>query len=345
MKKMQICKTLLLIMMMFFVTGCSQKAEKQPETIGVEVSTTKQEASDTTQIRVGSLKGPTSMGLLWMMESNEEKKSNPSYAFTMETDASALLPLMIKKELDIALVPANVAATLYQKMSGELAVIDINTENVLSILSADTSVSKIKDLKGKTIYLTGKGTTPDYVLSYLLEQNGLQEQDVTLEYKSEVAEVAAILAEHPESFGLLPQPFVTSACMQNPNLSVRISLGEAWKEINQESSIVTGVTVVRKEFLEEHPDAVKNFMEQHQNSVAYVNENIEEAAALVVKYGILGKEAVAIKAIPECNITYKDCEEMKQLLSGYLKVLYDLNPSSVGGAIPGDDFYYAASKS
>lgn len=312
------------------------------EVQSVQEQTTETEPYTAADIRVGSLKGPTSMGLMKLMKNAEEGTAANNYTFTMETAADALLPKMIQGELDIILVPANVASVLYNKTEGGVSVIDINTLGVLYMVSADDSFTTIADLKGKTIYLTGKGTTPDYVLHYLLEQNGLNEGDVTLEYKSEATEVAAVLASEPESIGLLPQPFVTAACAQNENLKVIFDTTKEWDAVQGESGsrLVTGVTVVRNEFLQENPAAVKKFLEEHKASAEFANTNVEETAELVAAQGIIEKAPVAQKAIPNCNITYIDGEEMKTALSGYLEVLMEQNPESVGGSLPTDDFYY-----
>ena len=276
------------------------------------------------------------------MKDAEEGNTANNYTFTMETAADALLPKMIQGELDIALVPANVASVLYNKTEGGITVIDINTLGVLYMVSGDDTLTDINSLKGKTIYLTGKGTSPDYVLHYILTQNGLSEEDVTLEYKSEATEVAAVLANEPESIGLLPQPFVTSACAQNENLKVIFDMTAEWDAVQGESGsrLVTGVTVVRNEFLQENPAAVNKFMEEHKASAEFANTNVEETAELVAAQGIIEKTPVAQKAIPNCNITYIDGEEMKAALSGYLSVLMEQNPESVGGKLPEDDFYY-----
>lgn len=327
------------ILLISILAGCAKKETENKNNSGAQ-ETTVQEESVT--IRVGSLKGPTSMGLVHLMDLNDSTETENSYEFTMETDASALLPLLIKGDLDIALIPANLAATLYQKMDGELKVLDINTGSVLYLLSGNSKISKISDLKGKTIYLPGKGTTPDYVLSYLLKANGLTENDVTVEYKSEATEVAAALSQDKEACGLLPQPFATSACIQDPDLGVRIDIGEEWKFVEKDSSVVTGVTVVRSSFLKSHPQAVSTFLKEQEASAEYANTETESAAELVVKYGILAKAAIAQKAMPLCSITYIDGKEMKTALSGYLTVLYDMQPESVGGKLPGDDFYYEA---
>lgn len=305
-------------------------------------SQTKTEDSEKTMIRIGSLKGPTSIGLLFLMEDSEKGEAANNYEFQMATGADELLPLMVKGDLDIALVPANVAGVLYNRTQGGITVIDINTLGVLYMVSGDDSIKKMTDLKGRTIYLTGKGTTPDYVLQYLLSQNGMSVQDCTLEYKSEATEVAAVMAENPDAVGLLPQPFVTVACAQNETLSIVLDMNEEWNKVQGEngSSMVTGVTVVRNQFLEENEEAVKAFLEEHGKSTQSINEDPAAGAALAVKAEIIAKEPIAQKAIPKCNIVCMTGAEMKQALSGYLQVLYEQSPESVGGALPEDGFYY-----
>ena len=293
-------------------------------------------------IRVGGLKGPTSMGLLFLQEKNTTGNAGENYEFTMVTAADELLTMMVKGELDIALIPANVASVLYNKTEGGVSVIDINTLGVLYMVSGDDGITEPADLKGKTIILTGKGTTPDYVLRYILQGNGISEADVTLEYKSEATEVAALLAEDPNAVGLLPQPFVTVACMQNEALDVVMDMNEQWTALQGEggSKMVTGVTVVRNAFLEKNEDAVKVFLKEHKESVAGIQADVEKGAALAVSAGIIAKEPIALKAIPKCNIAYIDGNEMEEALSGYLNVLFEQDPKSIGGWLPGDGFYY-----
>lgn len=317
------------------------EADAEKSAAEAEAENAEREETGGGTVRIGSLKGPTSMGLVYMMDQSEKGETENHYEFTMTAAADELLPAMVSGDLDIALVPANVASVLYNKTQGGVAVIDINTLGVLYLLSGDESISSMQDLKGRTVYLTGKGTTPDYVLQYLMEQNGLDKQDVTLEYKSEAAEVAAVLVENQDAIGVLPQPFATAACAQNENLSVVMDLTEEWDAVQGEngSRLVTGVTIARKEFLEEYAEAAEAFLREHKESAAYANEHVEEAAELVASCGIIEKAAVAAKAMPKCNITYIDGEEMKTALSGYLEVLYAQDPSSVGSALPGDDFY------
>lgn len=320
-------------------------AENQAEA-GSEAEAQPTAEREAAEIRVGSLKGPTSMGILFLMDKAEKGETADNYEFQMATGADELLPLMIKGDLDIALVPANVAAVLYQKTDGGVAVIDINTLGVLYVVTGTAEIGSVADLKGKTIYLTGKGTTPEASLRYVLEANGLTEADYTLEFKSEATEVAAVLAENPDAVGLLPQPFVTAALMQNDALKVVLDLNEEWMRVENEikdgisNGLVTGVTVVRKAFLEEFPEAVDAFLEEHALSVEAINRDVETGAALAVEAGIVAKEPIAQKAIPECNITCVTGEEMRSDLSAYLNVLVGFDAALVGGQTPEADFYY-----
>lgn len=327
------------------LTACSKPAA-EPTTVA-ETTTAAETAAETTAsaedvVRVGSLKGPTSMGLVYLMDQNEQGKASQAYDFSMVTAADELLPKVISGDIDIALVPANVASVLYNKTNGGVTVIDVNTLGVLDLVSADGNINSITDLKGKTVYMTGKGTTPEYVMNYLIKVSGMDAGDVTLEFKSEPTEVAAVLAEQDDAIGFLPQPFVTAACAQNDKLNIVLKASDVWDEFQEEggSRLVTGVTVVRNEFLKEHAEAVDTFLIEHDASAEFANSSVDEAAELVAKAGIVEKAPVAKKALPECNITCITDEEMKDAVSGYLQVLFDQNPESVGGKLPADDFYY-----
>lgn len=295
-------------------------------------------------VRVGGLKGPTSMGIASLGVESLEYEAHNSYEKVMVTAADELTAELLSKKVDIALIPANVASVLYNKTEGGIKVIDINTLGVLYVTETGQTVSSVEDLKGKTVYLTGKGTTPDFVLQYLLKMHGLTTEDVKLEYKSEPTEVVSVLAEEENAVGLLPQPFVTVAQMQNEKIRIALDLTKEWDALQEEdgSALVTGVTVVRTEFLEENEEAVAGFLEDHEHSTAYTNEHPEEAAALIEELGIVAKAPIAQKAIPMCNITYIDGEEMQDKLGGYLEALYEMEPKSVGGALPDEAFYYMA---
>lgn len=289
-----------------------------------------------TGLRVAGLKGPTTMGLVNLMDSDD----GANYTFTMYGAADEIVPLLVKGELDAAAVPANLAATLYQKTQGQVEVACINTLGVLYIVENGDTVQSVADLKGQTIVTTGKGTTPEYVLRYVLSQNGLDpDKDVTIEYCSEATEALSQVQAGQATIAMLPQPFVTTALSQVEGLRVALDMNEEWQKVAG-SQLVTGVLVVRKDAVEADPDAFEEFLNGYAASVEAANTDLEGTAALCETYGIVPKAALAQKALPECNIVFERGEQMKTDLVNYFQVLYDADPSSVGGAMPADDFYY-----
>ena len=293
---------------------------------------------DDTVIRVGSLKGPTTIGIVNLMDKSSKGESEGNYEFTMSTAPDEVTAKVVAGDIDIALVPANLASVLYNKTEGGVTAIDINTLGVLYCVTGDSSVTSIKDLAGKTVITTGQGATPEYSLRYLLDQNGIT--DCTIEFKSESTEVAAVLAEDPTQIAVLPQPFVTVACAQNEAIAPVFALEDEWQTLTNGLGMVTGVTIVRNEFLKEHPAAVSTFISEHQASVNAANSDLDTTAALVVANDIIGKEPIAKKAIPSCNIVCITGDSLKTNLSAYLEVLYNYEPKSVGGKLPGEEFYF-----
>lgn len=298
-------------------------------------------------VNILALKGPTAMGMVSLMnQADQGEITDENYNFQIVASPDEVTPAIAQGTADIAAVPANLASVLYQKTDGGVQVLTINTLGVLYLVENGNQIQSISDLKGKTIYASGKGATPEYALNYILKENGLTPgEDVQIEWKSEHTECVAALAEHEDAIALLPQPFVTTAQNKNDSLRVALDLTEEWDNIQKEnggnSSLVTGVTVVRTEFVQEHPEIVEDFMERYQESVTFVNDHAEEAAKMIGNYDIIPEE-IAKKALPECNIVYIDGAEMKEKLSGYLEVLKQENPQAVGGTLPADEFYYDA---
>ena len=296
--------------------------------------------SDSAPIKVAGLKGPTSIGMVKLMKDNEDGLAENSYEFTLAGSADEVTPKLIQGDLDIAAVPANLAAVLYNNTNGSIKLLAINTLGVLYIVDRAGSVNAVSDLKGKTIYASGKGSTPEYSLRYILTENGLDpDKDVTIEWKSEHSEVVEALALDSEALGLLPQPFVTVAMGKVEGLSIALDLTKEWDALDNGSSLITGVLAVRSEFAEENPDLLDAFLKEYAASVDYVNSNLDDAAALCEKYGIIAAD-VAKAAIPYCNIVCFTGDEMKDQISGYLEVLFEANPASVGGELPEEDFIY-----
>lgn len=315
----------------------SSSAPSSSQSLSSEAEPTPSQPEKTdSPIRVAALKGPTAMGLVKLME---DDKTVGSCDFVIEGSIDAVTPKLLKGELDIAAVPANVASVLYNNTKGQVKVLAINTLGVLYIAECGDSVHSIDDLRGKTIYSAGKGATPQYALDFALSSHGINpETDVNIEYRSEHAECIAMLTQNPDAAAMLPQPFLTTAMLKNGNIRMAVDLNDAWSEKSGQP-LLTGVAVVRSEFLEQHPEQVKEFLRLYRDSAEYVNANTDAAAALIGGFDIF-PEAAAKRALPYCAVTCITGEEMKDMLSSYLGVLFEQNPKSVGGVLPDEDFYY-----
>lgn len=329
--KKTISLILALMLVISVLTGCLQQQQQQEEPAPVAKA----------DIRIAGLKGPTSMGMVQLMETAEQGAAANNYTFTIAGSADEITPKLIQGQLDIAAVPANLASVLYNNTKGQVKLLAINTLGVLYLVENGETVQSFDDLRGKTIYATGKGSSPEYGLRYLLKENGLDpDKDVRLEWKSEPTETVALFSGSEGVVAMLPQPYVVAAQSKLPNLRIAIDLNKAWEELNNKSLMITGVLVVRSDFAEEYPQQLQAFLEEYQTSTAFANSNVPEAAKLVEKFGIVSA-AVAEKAMPLCNITYIEGSEMKTAMGGYLNVLFEQNPKSIGGALPDASFYYA----
>ena len=298
--------------------------------------------SATEALHIAGLKGPTTMGLVNLLSMESDGTASMDYDLQLYGAADEIVPLLMKGELDMAAIPANLAATLYQKTSGGIEAVAVNTLGVLYVVEKGDTVQSMADLKGRTILSTGKGTTPEYVLRYLLTQNGIDpDKDVTIEYYSEATEVTAQMANTEDAIAVLPQPYVTAAGLQDDTLRVALNLTEEWNKIC-DTQLITGVTVVRKEYAEEHPDVVAAFLADYAKSVDAANTDLDGTAALCEEQGVVAKADIAKKALPNCNIVCLTGDDLKTNASAYLQVLFDADPAAVGGAMPGDDFYWSA---
>lgn len=299
-------------------------------------------AKEKSQVNVAALNGPTGIGMVKLMEDNDAGTANNAYTVTLAGAPDDIVGKLTSGEVDIAAVPTNLAATLYQRTDGNIQVLALNTMGVLYVVENGESIHSVADLAGKTVGGSGQGSTPEYIWNYILEQNGVQNVDT--QYRSEHSELAALLASGELDVAVLPEPFVTTALSKNENLRVALNLTDEWNKLVQEKGgqggLTQGCIVVRKDYAEANPGVIEAFLTDYEASVQYVNENVADAALLVEKRGIMASAALAEKAIPNCNIVCIEGQEMKDILSGFLQVLYDANPKSVGGALPGDDFYY-----
>lgn len=316
-------------------TTVNEEPSTDSESIIEEAEST---ASDTDVINVSLLKGPTGMGGAYMWEKSDNGETTNNYNITLDTDATTVGPKLIKGEYDIAAVPTNLAASLYQKSEGKVKVIAVNTLGVLYIVTKDGAVSSVEDLRGKTILASGQGTIAEYALNYVLESNNLTiGTDVTIEFSTEHAESVTKAIAGGYDAVLLPEPFVSQIITKDASFSVAINITEEWEKTG-ECTLAMGCIAVNAKFYEENKEAVKAFLADYNESVNYVNANIDDAAALIEKHDIM-PAAVAKKAIPNANIVCYTGAEMKQALSSCYNVLFNQNAKIIGGQMPGDDFY------
>ena len=292
-------------------------------------------------VRVGALKGPTAMGMVEMMKEKADR-----YDFTLAAAPDEIVPKIVKGELDIVAVPANLAAVLYNNTQGAVKVLAINTLGVLYIVERGETLQSVADLKGRTLYTAGKGATPEYALNYILKGNGLDpEADLTIEFKSEHAECLAALMQDDSAVAMLPQPFATVAQTKAADLRIALDLNAEWDALQADSetpsALITGVAVARADFIDQQPEALSQFMADYAESVAFVNENNAEAAQLIGEFDIF-EAGPAEKALPWCSITFIDGSEMATKLSGYLAELFAQDPAAVGGSLPDESLYFVA---
>lgn len=301
----------------------------------VSCSSPKEEPTDDTVLRVGAMKGPTGMGMAKLFTDNNESQKYETELFGAPEDISAKL---ISGNLDIAAVPVNLAAVIHKKTEGAYVVAAINTLGVLHIVENGNTVTSIADLEGKTLYATGQGSTPEYMLNYILEKNGLLDK-VTIEWKTEHSELATLVASGEVTLAMLPEPHVTTVLSKNADLRAALDLTAEWDKVS-DGEAVQGCIVVSKKAIEEHKDLVDAFLDEYKASVDFVNDNPTEASEMIAALGIVGAAAVAEKAIPRSNIVYIDGDEMIASLDAFYTVLYTANPSSIGGTMPSESLYY-----
>ncbi len=338
-------------MMAAMAAGCgavtTEEEDTQDTTEAVDSTTEEADTEEVSDeeavvVRVGAMSGPTAMGLVKLMKDAENGETDNVYEFAdLATDASAFVAPLANGELDIAAVPSNLASVLYNNTDGGIQVLAINNQCVLNIVERGDSIQSLADLSGKTIYATGEGATPEYTLRYLLEANGINpDSDVEIQWCSDTTEALAYVTNDTEAIAMLPQPFVTAALSQVEDLRIAIDLNEEWTALDNGCQQITGVIVVRKEFANQYPEVVETFMSEYEASMEYTAEDAAGAAELIEAYGIVGKAAIAEAALPGCHLSFEAGSEMKASMEGFLQILYDQNPASIGGAMPGEDFYY-----
>lgn len=287
---------------------------------------------------VYGISGPTGVGLVSLMEKAEKGEGNLDYNISLAANNDEIIAKISNKEADIAAVATNLASSLYNKTNGEVVVLAVNTLGVLNVVAKNVEIKTIADLKGKTVYLTGQGANPEYIVKDILAQNNIT--DVDLQFVSQPTELVTTIVKNEQAVVIAPQPVATAITVKDTAAKIVLNINDEWDKFHNEQ-LTMGCIIARKEFVTQNPDAVKIFLKEYKESIEKTNSDIEATASLCEKYAIVSPAAVAKKAIPLCNIVYQDGATMKTNLSAYLNFLFTQNPKSVGGKLPADDFYYA----
>lgn len=310
---------LALLLIIGMATGCSKKAT----------------------VNIGAIQGPTGIGMVHLMEATTNGTATNEYTFTVSSVPADIGNLLASGNLDIAAVPTNLAAALYQKSQGKVQLLAVNTLGVLYMLDNGNGIDSIDDLKGKTIYSTGEGANPEYILRYVLKENGIDpDRDVTIEFLAENTELVTKMVSGDITLAMVPEPNVSAITAQNGNVKVALSMNAEWEAVADEGSkLMMGCVAVRKEFLENNKAAVDAFLSEYKTSIEKTAD-VEATATLCENHGIIPKAALAKKAIPNCQLTFVTGADMKAQIAGYYQVLFDSNPKAIGGKLPDDAFYY-----
>lgn len=295
-----------------------------------------------TDVNVLVLTGPTGMGAVNLMEKAANGEGAENYKFTAVQAPDEIVSKISTKQADIAAVPTNLAAKLYTKTQGGVTILAVNTMGVLYVLTnGETTVESIADLKDKKVYTTGQGSNPEYIINHILNSNGIDpKKDVDISFKAEGTELVSVWATEPNAVIIAPQPVATSITMKYAGSKTALDLTDEWEKINSESALMMGCVIVRDEFLTANPTAVENFLKDYEASVNAANSDAQTTGALCEKHGIVAKAAIAQKAVPYANLCYITGSEMKTKLTGYYNVLLAADPSSIGGKLPDDGFWY-----
>ncbi|MBQ8203892.1 MAG: ABC transporter substrate-binding protein [Clostridia bacterium] len=334
-KLISVLALVLSLVMILGLVGCA--GAKEP------ISDEKpQESYTAIDMTVACLKGPTGVGMAKLMEDSANGKTANNYTFTVASAADEISGKIVKGEINIAAVPTNLAAKLNTKTEGKIKMLAVNTLGVLSILENGESIKSVADLKGKTIYSTGEGSNPEYILRYILSENGIDpDKDVTLQFIATNDELISALVSGKAQVAMVPEPAATTVLTKKDTLRRAISMNDEWEKLG-DSSLMMGCLVALDSFVEANKEQVDKFLEEYKASVDYANNSIDDAAELCAKYEIVAAAPIAKQAIPYCNLTYVSGSEMKNSIVGYFEVLKGYDATSIGGALPDDSFYYGA---
>lgn len=319
----------MLLSLLIALAACTKPSSSQP--------------ASRVDIRVAALRGPTGIGLVGLMSDQEAGRTRHNYSFELADAPNDIVAQLSSNQVDIAALPTNLAAVLYQRTQGKIRMLAVNTLGVLYILEKGNSIQSIADLSGLTIQATGQGAIPEYVLNELLANGGLS-KPATVEYRSQHSELASLTAAGKADLVMLPEPFVTTVLSKNSDMRVALDLTEEWSKMmtatGRAGEMSMGCFVVSEAFAAEHPEALEDFLSEYQASVDFVNQNPVEAGEAVAHFSVMADAELAAKAIPNCYVVLIKGAAMQEMMEPFFTVLFQANPQSIGGKLPDPAFYW-----
>jgi len=317
-------KIIALLALLFTLTACSTE-----------------EYVENADISIAILPGPSSLGFLHLWDKTENNNTINNYNFELRGAPDEIVPLLVQGAVDFAAIPPNLASVVYNATEGEVQVVAINTLGILHLVDTTGEIEQIEDLRGRTVFMSGLGGVPEFAFNYVLNKNGLTPgEDIFIEFRGQHPEIAALLENGEAEIALLPEPFVTTVLNTVNHVNLALDLTEEWNRVQPNYSLIMGVLVGRREFIEENPEAIAIFLDEYETSINFTHTNLSETAELAAYFGIIPNESIAAVAIPRSNITFTTGNTMERYLQGFLRVLYNENPTSIGGSLPSENFFF-----
>lgn len=289
------------------------------------------------KIRVGVLNGPSCIPAAYLMENKSETIDFNTYA-----DVQALLPKMIKNEVDIGFMPANVAAKVYNSSNKAIVCCAITGNGNIVLLSNLVSGDNIRDVKNRVVYVAGQGATPDYMFRYLLKKNNLNpEQDLKLDYSIPTAQLAANLISNKINYVVLPEPFATIAKSKDSKIRTVVDFQQEYEDLEGAGKTYPlTVMVATADFAKAHPDLLNSFLDDYKSSFEWTLNNPQTAGQYTEEHNLGLAKGIVAKAIPSSNYTFITSKQMKQDVEDLLNIFLNFDSKSIGGKLPDKNFYY-----
>lgn len=320
---------LLIIACLCSATGCSSHDESGCVPTTAEIPT----------IHVITLQGPTGMGMAKLMRDTRDTMTPYRYVYTLASTPNEMVKLLKEGTYNIAAMPTPLAAQLYNQTNGGVQIAAINTLGTISLLEKGKNIENLTDLKNRTVYVSGQDSFPDFLLQYLLKQNGLDPQkDVAIKTVEHSRMLVAMAKSGEAEIVILPEPYTSDLIQQDQTLRIAIDLDAEWQKITHQPT-VQGCLVFMNDFYQNHSDVAQTFLKRYKASIDYTNQHPQEAAATMELMGVVPSATAAEEAIEVCNMHFIAGDEMKRLLQKNYEIWMSYNPDIIGGQMPADAFY------